>query len=153
MSSQGTCRNPLERSHGRGGSFMTQRAVDFETAQWVSVAQALARFGAAPGLIERVTGFGPKWSRRLVKRHGGPIALRPRDPKYFDTDARRRHDSWYFLSMYLDVPANIPMGIRLLEAYLAYRAAQQPGVLNINECAQIADLCGAGEAKVGTCKE
>ena len=132
---------------------MSQRAVDFETARLVSVAQALARLGATPVLIERVTGFGPRWVRGLVRQHGGPLAQRPRDPRYFDEDAGRRLDGWYYLTMYLDQPCNVSMGTRILEAYLAYRAAQQPGVLDINDCAQVVELLEAGEATVGTCRE
>jgi hypothetical protein len=133
---------------------MAQRAVDCETAQEVSVAQELARLGATAALIERLTGFGARWNRSLVRRYGGPIAQKPRDARFFDEDPARRHQGWLCIVMSEDQPANLSPGAQLVEAYIAYRgSAQQPGILDINESAQVIDLYRTGNAWIRSCTQ
>lgn len=132
---------------------MVQRAVDCEVAQEVAVAEELAKLGATASLIERLTGFGARWNRTLVRRYGGPIAQKPRDPRFFDEDPDRRHHAWLCVVMSEDQPANLSPGAQLIEAYIAYRGIAQPGVLNINESAQIIDLYRTGNAWIRSCTQ
>lgn len=133
---------------------MVQKAVDLETAQEVEVAERLAGLGASPALIERLTGFGPRWVRACVRRHNGPLAQKPRDPlRRFGDDPLRLLHAWIISSVMYDFQSsNSSPGARLLGAYLAYRGtARPPGVLDINECAQIIELYCRGEARLRPC--
>jgi hypothetical protein len=132
------------------------RAVDCETAQEVAVAEALAKLGAGAALIERLTGFGSRWVRDAVRRHAGPLAQKPRDPlKRFGRDPTRLLHGWMIcVVMYEYQLAYLSEGARLVEAYLAYRGiAQPPGILDINECAQIIDLYQSDNAWVQPCPQ
>ena len=132
---------------------MSQRNADVERAGRIYLAETFAGLGATSMLVERVTGFGSRLCRGFVHRHKGPLSQRPRDALYFDESPARRLDSWLYWTLYLDSPSSAPVGVRLLDAYLAYRAWQQPGVLDINDCAQVVDLCQSGKVTLGSCKE
>ncbi len=134
---------------------MVQRAADYDTAQEVFVAVELARCGAGASLIERITGFGPRWIRGVVRQNGGALARKPRDPlRWFEEDPQRLLHARYVVMAYECQPANLAVGRRLLGAFRAYRmVAQYPGLLDINECAQIVDLYQTGNAWVRTCAE
>jgi hypothetical protein len=130
------------------------RAVDWETAQEVAVAETLANLGAGAALIERLTGFGSRWVRDAVRRHAGPLAQKPRDAlKRFGRDPTRLLHGWMIcIVMYEYQPAYLSEGARLVEAYSAYRGiAQPPGILDINECAQIIELYQSNNAWVQPC--
>jgi hypothetical protein len=133
---------------------MVQKAVNLETAREVKVAEDLARLGGNPAVIERLTGFGPRWVRACVRRHNGPLAQKPRDPlRRFGDDPLRLLHAWIISSVMYDFqPSSSSPGARLLGAYLAYRGTVgPPGVLDINECAQIIELYCRGEARLRPC--
>src|ERR1700730_17429431 len=135
---------------------MVHRAVDCETAEEVGVAEWLAKLGASAALIERLTGFGSRWVRGAVRRHAGPLAKKPRDPlRQFGRDPTRLLHGWMIcIVMYEYQPAHLSEGARLVEAYLAYRGiAQPPGMLDINECAQIIDLYQNNNAWLQPCRQ
>lgn len=134
---------------------MMHRAVDYRTAQEVCVAVELARRGAGALVLERVTGFGSRWCRVLVRENGGPISRRLRDPhRWFETDPQRLLHGRYIVMAYECQRANRSPGRRLLGAYEVYRrVARQPGLLDINECAQIIDLYQTGNAWVRKCRD
>jgi hypothetical protein len=134
---------------------MTQRAVDYPTAQEVFVAVELARQGAAAPLIERLTGFGPRWVRGVVRAQGGALAMKLKDPvRWFEGDPQRLLHARYVQMAYERQPANEALGRRLLTTYVAYRrVVPNPGLLGINECAQLIDLIQRGDAWVRDCLE
>lgn len=133
---------------------MLHRAVDYKTAQEVCVAVELARKGAGALVLERVTGFGSRWCRELVRDHGGPIARRLRDPhRWFEEDPQRLLHGTYVVMAYECQRVNRSPGRRLLGAYEYYRRiTRQPGLLDVNECAQIIDLYQKGNAWIRPCK-
>jgi hypothetical protein len=134
---------------------MVQRAVDCQVAQEVAVAEELARLGATAALIERLTGFGARWSRNLVRRYDGPMAQKPRDVRYFDADPDRRYHGRLCISRMEAAPSNLSPGTQLIEAYFAYRGMAQHmpnGMLDINDAAQVIELYRAGVARVHKCK-
>ena len=133
---------------------MVQKAVDYATAQEVAVAEELARLGAGAALIEHLTGFGPRWVRGCVRRHNGPLSQKPRDPlRRFGDDPVRLLHAWIVSRVMYDFQSvSSSAGARLVSAYLAYRAtAHPPGILDINECAQIIELHTRGEARLRPC--
>ena len=135
---------------------MVQRAVDLGTAGEVLVATELARCGAASTLIERETGFGPRWVRRVVRENGGAYARKPRDPLlFFDQRPDRLLDACLFLGAHeLQARKAATPGKRLLDGYRAYRRLSAgPASLDINDCAQIVYLFRAGEGRVRQCLE
>lgn len=134
---------------------MVQRATDYATAQEVAVAVELARCGASAALIERVTGFGARWVRGAVRENGGVLARKPRDPmRWFEADPQRLLHAHYVVMAYERQSANLSAGRRLVDAYRAYRTvASQPGLLEINECAQIVELYQTNNARVRLCGE
>jgi Flagellar transcriptional activator (FlhC) len=130
------------------------RALDCETAHEVLVAEALARLGAAATLIERLTGFGSRWSRILVRRSGGPLAYKPRDARFYEGNTDRRHHAWLAVVTYMSQSANLSAGARFVEAYIVYRGeAEQPGLLSINEFAQVIELYRTRNAQLRTCSD
>ncbi|MGH3430682.1 MAG: hypothetical protein ACRDQZ_24475 [Mycobacteriales bacterium] len=135
---------------------MVQKAVDYETAKEVAVAEALAELGACAARIERLTGFGARWIRGLVRRHDGPLAQKPRDAvRWFSEDPSRLLHGWVVCAVLHEVGApNLSRGARLVEAYRAYRRLAEPQVLlDINECALIIDLYAQGSAWLRPCTE
>jgi hypothetical protein len=134
---------------------MTQRAVDVDTAREVFIAVELAKCGAASTLIERLTGFGTRWVRRVVRENGGALARKPRDPLlWFEQRPARLLDACLFQGAYEFQPLTLPPGQPLLDTYRLYRRnASGPGLLDINECAQIVDLCRSGDARIRECIE
>jgi hypothetical protein len=134
---------------------MVHRAADYYTAQEVFVAVELARRGAASALIERLTGFGARWVRSIVREHGGALAMKSKDPlRWFEENPTRLLHARYVQMAYERQPANETMGRRLLNTYNAYRrVAAIPGLLGINECAQVIDLYQSGNAWVRECTE
>lgn len=135
---------------------MVQKAVDYETAREVAVAEALARLGAGAALIERRTGFGARWIRGLVRRHGGPLAQKPRDAlRWFGEDPPRLLHGWVVCVLLQEVEApNLSRGARLVEAYQAYkRLADAQAILDINDCALIIDLYAEGNAWLRPCTD
>ena len=134
---------------------MVHRAVDYATAQQVSIAVELARQGAASIVIERLTGFGARWVRGIVREHGGALALKLKDPvRWFEGDPHRLLHGRYVQMAYERQPAQDALAKRVLNTYLAYRrVAASPGLLGINECAQLIDLYQRGEAWERECLE
>lgn len=133
---------------------MVQKAVDYATAREVAVAEELARLGASAVLIRHLTGFGPRWVRGCVRRYNGPMAQKPRDPhRRFGDDPVRLLHAWIVSFVMYDFQAvSSSPGARLMAAYLAYRAtACPPGILDINECAQIIELHDRGEVRLRPC--
>ncbi len=132
---------------------MVHRAANVSTAQEVSIAVELARLGAASALIERLTGFGSRWVRGIVRANGGALAIKLKDPvRWFERDPQRLLHARYVQMAYERQPANEAIAKRLLTTYIAYRrVAASPGVLGINECAQLIDLYQRGEACVREC--
>jgi hypothetical protein len=132
---------------------MVHRAANFSTAREVFLAVELARLGAAAALIERLTGFGSRWVRGVVRANGGALFLKTRDPvRWFDRDPQRLLHGRYVQMAYELQPANDDLAKRLVSTYVAYRrVAASPGLLGINECAQLIDLVQKGEAWVREC--
>ena len=131
------------------------RAADYHTAQEVFVAVELARRGAASALIERLTGFGARWVRNIVREHGGALAMKSKDPlRWFEENPIRLLHARYVHMAYERQSVNETMGRRVLNTYDAYRRmASSPGLLDINECAQVIDLYQSGNAWVRECTE
>lgn len=126
---------------------MVARAVDYETAQQVVVSVGLARMGACAAVLERVTGFGKKWVRTIVKQNGGQLARRMREPSWFEADQERLLQGRFVVMMYERQRANRSPAVRLLESYLAYReVVRPPGVLDVNDSAQLIELYQTGNA-------
>lgn len=134
---------------------MVHRAADYHTAKEVFVAVELAQSGAASALIERLTGFGPRWVRGIVRENGGALALKSKDPlRWFEEDPQRLLHARFVQMAYERQPANESTGRRLLSTYNAYRrVASNPGLLDINECAQVIDLYQSGNAWVRECSQ
>jgi hypothetical protein len=134
---------------------MVHRAADYHTALEVFVAVELARGGAASVLIERLTGFGARWVRSIVRENGGALALKSKDPlRWFEEHPMRLLHARYVQMAYERQPANDSIGRRLLNTYGAYRrVVSSASLLDINECAQVIDLCQSGNAWVRECTE
>jgi hypothetical protein len=132
---------------------MVHRAADYHTAREVFVAVELAQFGAASALIERLTGFGPRWVRSIVRENGGTLALKSKDPvRWFEEKPERLLHARFVQMAYERQPSNESTGRRLLSTFAAYRrVAANPGLLDINECAQVIDLYQSGNAWVREC--
>jgi hypothetical protein len=132
---------------------MVQKAVDYETAREVSVAETLAYLGAGVALIEDMTGFGRRWVRSLVRRYRGPLARKPRDPlRWFGHDPFRMLHGWLASSLHQCQPPGDSPGARLANAFTSYRRlAHPPGMLDINECAQFIALVQGGRARLRAC--
>lgn len=132
---------------------MAHRAVDYHTAKEVFVAVELAQSGAASALIERLTGFGSRWVRGIVRENGGALALKSKDPlRWFEEDPQRLLHARYVQMAFERQPANESTGRRLLSTFNAYRrVAANPGLLGINECAQVVDLYQSGNAWIREC--
>jgi hypothetical protein len=134
---------------------MVQKAVDYETAQEVAIAETLAKLGASPVLIGQLTDFGSRWIRSLVRRYNGPLCQKPKDPlrRLADDPDRLLDGGAMCLVMYEFQPVSLSPGARLIEAYLAYRdMPQHTRVLDINECAWIIELYRTGSAWLRPCR-
>lgn len=131
------------------------RSADYPTAQEIFVAVEMARVGAAAIVIERLTGFGARWARSIVREHGGALALKWKDPvRWFEANPERLLHAGYVQCAYDMQLTAQSVGRRLLGAYRAYRnATSEPGLLDINACAQIIDLYQSGNAWVRECTE
>ena len=128
------------------------RAVDCKTAEEVLVADALATLGAAASLIGRLTGFGRRWIRVLVRGRDGPFGYKLHDAAFFESDVHRRHHAWVSVVLYESQPANLSPGARLVGAYVVYRSrAVLPGLLTINEFAQVVELYERRDARLREC--
>jgi hypothetical protein len=68
---------------------MAHKATTPAVAERVLEARDLALAGSSSALIERLTGFGPRFVRKLVRDHGGAMARKPRDPKRWLRDRQR----------------------------------------------------------------
>lgn len=134
---------------------MVHRAADYRTAKEVFVAVELAQSGAASALIERLTGFGPRWVRSIVRDNGGALAMKSKDPvRWFEENPQRLLHARYVQMAYERQPSNETTGRRLLSTYYAYRrVASNPGLLDVNECAQVIDLYQSGNAWVRECSQ
>lgn len=132
---------------------MTQRASDYQAAEQVLIAVALARSGASATLIEQMTHFGVRWIRRTIRENGGVLALKSHDARWFERDPQRLLQAMFFWMSYQLQPANDLPGRRLVDAYCAYRAFAGAGILDINKCAQVIELCQSQEAWMRTCSE
>lgn len=134
---------------------MVHRAADYHTAKEVFVAVELAQCGAASALIERLTGFGPRWVRGIVRENGGALAMKPKDPvRWFEENPQRLLHARFVQMAYERQPSNESTGRRLLSTFIAYRrVAANPGLLDINECAQVIDLYQSGNAWVRECSQ
>lgn len=132
-----------------------RRAADPNDAKEVIVAVELARCGAASGLVERLTGFGTRWVRSIVRENGGVIAMKSKDPmRWLEESPQRLVHARYIQTAYDVQPANESIGRRLINAYTAYRrVTPNPGLLDINECAQVIDLYQSGNAWVRECSQ
>lgn len=132
---------------------MAHRASDFEVAREVFLAVELAQQGAATVLIERLTGFSPRWVRAVVRENGGALAMKLKDPvRWLELDLERLMHAQYVVMVYENQPASDRLGYKLLNSYKAYRrVAANLMLLSINECAQIIDLYQRGEAWVRDC--
>lgn len=121
---------------------MLHRAADYATAKEVCVAVELARFGATGALIERVTGFGTRWVRGIVREHGGAPAAKAKDVgRWLDQDPDRLLQARYATYLFEQLPLSKSIGSRILAAYRAYRnVPPDPVLLGITEFAQIIDL-------------
>lgn len=121
---------------------MLHRAADYATAKEVCVAVELARFGATGALIERVTGFGTRWVRGIVREHGGAPAVKAKDVgRWLDQDPDRLLQARYATFLFEQLPLSKSIGSRVLAAYRAYRnVPPDPVLLGITEFAQIIDL-------------
>lgn len=134
---------------------MGHRAVEYATAQEVLFAVELAQHGAASALIERLTGFGSRWVRGIARDHGGTLAMKLKDPvRWFEGDPLRLLHGRFVQLAYERQPSNDALAKRILNSYVAYRrVAASPGLLGINECAQLIDLYQKGEAWERECLE
>jgi len=131
------------------------RSADYPTAQEIFVAVEMAKLGAAAIVIERLTGFGARWARGIVREHGGALALKWKDPvRWFEASPERLLHAAYVQCAYDMQSTAQTVGRRLLAAYRTYRnATSEPGLLDINACAQIIDLYQSGNAWVRECIE
>lgn len=131
------------------------RSADYPTAQEIFVAVEMAKLGAAAIVIERLTGFGARWARGIVREHGGALALKWKDPiRWFEANPERLLHAAYVQCAYDMQSTAQSVGRRLLAAYRTYRnATSEPGLLDINACAQIIDLYQSGNAWVRECTE
>ncbi len=133
---------------------MLYKPTDLRTAQEVMLAYELAKAGAGAALIERLTGFGPRWARNVVRESGGELARKPRDPRAgFEADLDRLVHARYLTSAYEAQPAHLPLSKQLLHTYLAYRRALCPALWDLNECAQLIDLYQRGVLWVNSCSQ
>jgi len=137
---------------------IVRRAADFQTAQEVVLAVELARVGAASALIEQLTGFGSRSIRRIVREHGGALAMKFKDPvRWLEDDPQRLLHARFALMPYVLQPSTDSIARKLLSAYNAYRhLAPPPQLLDVNECAQVINLYQSGNAwlrECGDCQE
>lgn len=121
---------------------MVHRAADYQMAKEVCVAVDLARAGAPSALIERVTGFGKRWVRSIVREHGGAPSTKAKDVgRWLDQEPDRLIQAQYALRLFEQCPLNASMGSRIFAAYKSYRnVPPDPVLLGITEFAQIVDL-------------
>lgn len=136
-----------------GERAMLRRASDYKTAQEVAVAVDLARCGATVALIERMTGFGRRWIRGIMRKYGGKLARKSTGPvTWFEEKPQRLLQACYVVLAYECEAEEHSPGRRLVDAYREYRVvARDPGILTINECAQIVDLYRKGSAFLLSC--
>lgn len=132
---------------------MLHRAADYATAKEVCVAVELARFGATGALIERVTGFGTRWVRGIVREHGGAPAAKAKDVgRWLDQDPDRLLQARYATLLFEQQPLSKSLGSRILAAYRSYRnVPPDPVLLGITEFAQVIDLYQSHKLWVRSC--
>jgi hypothetical protein len=134
---------------------IVRRAADFQTAQEVVLAVELARVGAASALIEQLTGFGSRSIRRIVREHGGALAMKFKDPvRWLEDDPQRLLHARFVLMPYVLQPSTDGIARKLLNTYNTYRQlVPPPQLLDVNECAQVIDLYQEGNAWLRECSD
>lgn len=125
-------------------------------AQNVIVAVELARLGATRQVIQRRTGFGHCWTRRIINENNedGSGYRRRSDPaRWFAREPDRILHGSYIVKAYL---ANKPIahpGDRLRRTYLTYQRMVDAPVLDINVADEIIELYTTGMAWERTCAD
>jgi len=134
---------------------MLQRAVDRETASEILVAVDLAKLGAGAALIGELTGFGPRWVRRVVQRNGGAIARRERDPhRWIAEEPNRSIHAAVGLCAYGLQPARATAAMKLKVSYEAYcNVMPRAHIMDVNMLAQMIELYDDGDAQMRLCTE
>jgi transcriptional activator FlhC len=130
------------------------RVTDLTNAQDVILAHDMARVGGTPQLLERLTGFGARWARAVVKEECGvqPAHRRKDDPAvWFEKDSERILHGYYVVKAYRRTNTDDHRASRLIEAYNTYRELSSDPILDINHCADIIELAETGMAWERTC--
>ena len=120
---------------------MAHKATSPETAKRVLEAQGLARGGASSALIGRLTGFGPRYIRALVKNQGGVLSRKPRHPRHWMRERSRLAHVQYIVLFYESQYAHASAAGRILRVYALYETwIGEQKLLDLDQCAQVIDL-------------
>jgi hypothetical protein len=132
---------------------MAHKATAPEAAERVLEARELACAGASTAVIERLSRFGPRFVRGLVREYGGALACKPRDPLRWLRDHRHLAHVPYVVLFYECQLPNLSPASLLLDTFFSYRTHTRPGILDINECHQIIELYQRGDLRERQCSK
>ncbi|MGI9295886.1 MAG: hypothetical protein ACR2PS_18035 [Pseudomonadales bacterium] len=130
------------------------RITELDNAEDVILAYELATLGATPQLIERLSSFGARWARNVVREQCGVQSCHRRkdDPaNWFEKDADRILHGYYVVKAYWATNADDHRAKRLIEAFNTYRDMNFNPILDINQSADVIDLAESGMAWERTC--
>ena len=124
---------------------MVYKATSPEVAKRVLEARALAKVGASSVLIRQLTGFDPRFVRRLVKAAGGKLARKPRAPERWMRDRQRLIHVPCIVLFYESQDVRASLAGRLLRTYALYSAwIGEARSLDLDQCAQVIELYEQG---------
>jgi Flagellar transcriptional activator (FlhC) len=120
---------------------MVHKPTSPEAAKRVLEARALAKAGASSALIVRISGFGPRFVRGLVRSQGGVPSRKPRNPARWMRERTRLAHVPYVVLFYESQYTTSSPADRLLRAYQLYESwLGEEKVLDLDQCAQVIDL-------------
>lgn len=127
---------------------------DLANAEGVILAHELAELGASPQLIDRLTGFGERFSRGIVRCKGDATCTHRRkdDPaKWFDKDSERILHGSLVVKAFWATVSDDHRAKRVIDAFNTYRQMNFSPILTVVDCADIIDLAECGLAWERTC--
>ena len=130
-----------------------RKATDIATAQKVIEAVELAESGAGAPLIQRLTGFGARWSRRIRQDNKKARARRLGEPLQWVLQNSDRVLHAELLILIHQIQPRESEVRRLLDAFHSYRAVVGSPVIDLDRAAQILTLFQPGEIPVRSCSK
>lgn len=127
---------------------------ELDEARDVFAAVKLAELGATPQLVQKMTRFGARWARRIVRENGGSQCTyrRLEDPaSWFDRKPERMLHGWFVVKAYRWHQARPHPGERLLRTIGTYRQFAPRPLLDVNMANAIIELYQGGMACERVC--